>query len=137
MLGRTKKKNGDSVAIPKPEILSDGVHTRMEKIGSALNVVVKIENVTEREADPLHDEILTAVRSAEVSRLLVDLGRVTILTSAGIGTLVRLHKAVSAQHGRLVVYGLSDDISDLLKLTRIDRLFPLRDDLAAALAATK
>ena len=68
---------------------------------------------------------------------MIDFAMVQILTSAGIGTLVTLHKRMHESGGGIAIYNLSDEIEQLLKLTRMDRLFPISTDRAAAYKAVR
>ena len=87
--------------------------------------------VGQRETPPIQAELLNASEKAG-GRLIVDLSNVTMLTSVGIGMLVTLHNKSKEHKGRLALFGLRADIVDLLKLTRLDKLFLISKDKEAA-----
>lgn len=120
---------------PTPEVIADGSHARTTRIGAIVNAELKTETVSETESRILLDELAGVCREADLCRLVIDMQHVTVLTSAGIGLLVTLHKRLTSVGGALAIYGLSDDITHLMKLTRMDRLFPIAADRAAAIKA--
>lgn len=108
-------------------------HLRADRVASTLCVTVLCESVTEREAMILTNEtdpLLAPDRPA----LVVDLGLVGVLTSAGIGALVRLHKRMDELKGKMAVCGLNPDLAELFRLTRMDRLFLVVETREQALA---
>jgi len=117
------------------QLLNDGSHTRTERVGGVANAVIKTETVGEAESRVLLDELTGICREADLCRLVIDLKHVTVLTSAGIGLLVTLHKRLTTNGGAVAIYNLSADIAHLMKLTRMDRLFPIAADFAGAVKA--
>lgn len=111
----------------------ESLHLRADRVGSALCVTVLCESVTEREAMILTNEV-DPLLSADRPALVVDLGLVGVLTSAGIGALVRLHKRMEEVKGKMAVCGLNPDLAELFRLTRMDRLFLVVDSREQALA---
>ena len=103
---------------------------RTDRAGGLLRVTVLCGRVSEREADILLGEIEPLLDGA-VS-LIVDLGHVGVLSSAGIGMLVRLHKHAQKRGGRLAVCALNSELDELFKITRMDRLFLVAPDRDAA-----
>lgn len=103
---------------------------RVERSGRVLCAAFLSERVADREADMLFDEIEPML--GEAGGLIVDISRVSVLTSAGIGLLVRLHKRLRAGGGRFIVCGLSDELKELFSITCMDRLLRVERDRAAA-----
>lgn len=111
-------------------------HIEADRVGPALCVTVRCESVTDREASIIANETEGLIDGSFRS-LVMDLTHVGVLTSAGIGTLVRTHKAMEGHKGRLVVCSLSEELDELFRLTRLDRLFTIAPDRAHALDQTK
>ena len=106
------------------------LETRQDKgVGGVM--VFLCEKVTEREAKFIEEEMASAA-SKNKWKLAADLSQVTILSSSGLGMLVNLNKQFRVQKGRLVVCGLSDDITQVMKLTRLDSLLTIVPDRKAA-----
>lgn len=78
--------------------------------------------VSDYEADAIYHDVTSHAAEARW-RVVLDVSRIELLTSAGIGMLIRLLKACREKHGRFVIAGLSKEIHGLLKTTRVDRLF--------------
>jgi len=132
MLGN---RNGGGKAegeLPTPETLYDGTHTLIRRYGEVIDVTFNSGTVHEREAEAVMHDVMEVCDGVACDRMIVGLGRVSLLTSPGIGTLIRLHKWAASQGGRLAVYGLNDELQEVMRLTRMDRLFPIEDDQVSA-----
>ena len=124
-----RQDDGDG---PEMEQVFESHHISADRGGALLCVTVRCEGVSDREAGIVFSEA-DALLDDRCTGLVVDLGHVMVLTSAGIGTLVRLHKRMEERKGRLAVCSLNEELTELFKLTRIDRLFLLADDRDSAL----
>jgi anti-anti-sigma factor len=58
--------------------------------------------------------------------LLLDLGGVDLLSAAGLGELVTLHKRVRASGGRLVLCNVGERAYEVLRLARLTDLVEVR-----------
>ena len=79
------------------------------------------------------DRVLGEALDRQPPRLLVDLGRVEYLDSAGVSSLLRAGQAIERSGGKLVLVGGNRFIRRLLRMTGVDRLFGHQDTVAAAL----
>ena len=68
-------------------------------------------------------------------QLIINLSRVTMMDSSGIGTMIRCHSAMSATGGTIRVVGANTTVRQAFKITRLDKVFAFYDDEASALAA--
>ncbi len=102
----------------------------VEQADGLLCVSMLCERVADREAEVLLGEIEPLLDRTD--GLIVDIARVNVLTSAGIGMLVRLHKKLRTQNGRLIVCGLNRELDELFTITCMDRLLHIEPDRAAA-----
>jgi anti-sigma B factor antagonist len=73
--------------------------------------------------------------SDRIQRIVVDMKGVEIITSDGLGALIRARKAVAENGGRLVLSGLEGNIRSVFKMTRLDKIFTLYDTVPSAVAA--
>lgn len=92
---------------------------------------VLVPKITEREADIVANEVAAAAQTAGW-RVAVDMSQVSFLASAGIGTLVNLHQQSKKAGGTMVVFGLNEQLTQVLKISRLDKLFPIKSDLDSA-----
>ncbi len=102
--------------------------------GRAAIAVVTVEKVGGREA-PIVQQELTAAAEGAKWRLGVDFSGVTLLSSIGLGALVSIHKKAREEGGVLVVFGVGKEITEVLKLTHLDRVLTIVKDAAAAMKA--
>lgn len=80
-------------------------------------------------------ESLDAVICDNFATVVVDMADVEIITSDGLGALIRARKAASEAGGQLILSGLRGNIRDLFKMTRLDKIFTIVDSVDGALAA--
>jgi anti-sigma B factor antagonist len=67
------------------------------------------------------------------TRLIVDLSQTEYMDSTALGTLVGLLKRLKESDGQLVIAAPQPRVRRLFTITGLDRIFPLRGDLEAAL----
>ena len=75
-----------------------------------------------RDASLLRDDLLEIIDQG-VADLRMDLSGLTYIDSSGLGTLVTINKRVREKNGRLVLTGAQGLPLDLIKRTRLDRVF--------------
>ncbi|MDT3413649.1 STAS domain-containing protein [Kosakonia cowanii] len=68
----------------------------------------------------------------ESRALIVDFSKVDFIDSSGLGTLVSLMKMMNGK-GEMVLCALNPGIKNMFTLTRMDRIFRISADRAAAL----
>ncbi len=73
------------------------------------------------------------LRYENARNFVFDMEKVTFLASACIGTLVELLREVEPMRGRIALAGCSDNVAFLFKVTKLDDIFALFDDLEEAL----
>ncbi len=136
IFGKSKKPAGgdDDGPAPSGEVLLDSHHARAEGLDGYAAATVKTERIAEREGPILANE-LGEVAKKRSCKLIVDLTQVYMISSAGIGSLVQLHRACEADKGKLVLFGLNKELLELLKIARLDRLFKIAPDRNAAVEA--
>lgn len=96
--------------------------------------VIVCNSVGQRETTVLTAELVAAGEKTNW-RLAVDFSNVGMITSVGIGMLVTLHNRTKAAKGCLVFFGVRKELMELLRLTRLDRMFSFAADRPAALAS--
>jgi len=77
-------------------------------------------------------EDISKVINSGAARLIVDLGEVTFIDSSGLGALVGVLKKIG-YHGELVVSGLNEDVAQMFKVCRMDRVFTAYPSVDTAL----
>jgi anti-sigma B factor antagonist len=111
--------------------VGESQYVRTEPVGRVVLAEVLREKITEHENHAVFND-LSAAAAKHGQRVALDLGQVGLLSSAGLGGLITLHKACAAKGGRLVVFGVQDQILSLLKLTHLDKLLTIAPSREAA-----
>ena len=105
-----------------------------ERVGAAMVGVIVPTKVTEREAGVICEEVEAAAPGAGW-KVALDLSEVMLLASAGLGALLTINKQCNSGGGKLAVFGLSEEILGVIKLTKLDKVLQIRPDRDAALRA--
>lgn len=71
------------------------------------------------------------------SKIVLDMPRVTYMSSGGLRLLVALYRQVSRNDGTLVLAGLTERVRDTMSLTGFLPFFTTYETVEAALAALK
>lgn len=112
-------------------LVSESSFVSTAPIGKGMIARVLVPKITEREAEIVSREVAAAAMGANW-RVALDMSQVSFLASAGIGTLVNLHQQSKKAGGQFVVFGLNDQLMQVLKISRLDKLFPIKPDADAA-----
>lgn len=83
----------------------------------------------------LGQELFQLVEVEKCKKLVLNFSSVDFLSSAALGKLITLDKKVKAQGGMLKLCNIRPEIYEVFAITRLNRLFDIKDDEAAALAA--
>ncbi len=70
-------------------------------------------------------------------RFVFDMGQATFLNSVNIATIIATRNRIVAAGGRVVVANLADNIRDVFRILRLERLFDLTMDLERALISLR
>lgn len=70
-----------------------------------------------------------------IFKIVVDLSDVSFVDSAGLGQLVGALKMCFHHDGNLLLVGINDSVSDLLRLTKLDTVFRVFDTVEDAAAS--
>ncbi|MCA9241251.1 MAG: STAS domain-containing protein, partial [Planctomycetales bacterium] len=62
----------------------------------------------------------------------IDFSPVQFMSSSMLGKLVKIHKNCKEYKAKLKLSGVSDDIREVFKITRLDKLFDFEKDIEAA-----
>ena len=83
----------------------------------------------------LGQEMFRLIESDNRKKLLLNFSSVDFLSSAALGKLITLDKKMKAAGGTLKFSNIRAEIYEVFVITRLNRLFDIKDDEAEALAA--
>jgi anti-anti-sigma factor len=91
--------------------------------------------VDEAYIQELAQELFALIEQENRRCLLLNFSDVEFLSSAALGQLIKLDKKVKAAGGKLKLSNIRPEIYEVFAITRLNQLFDIKDDQAAALAA--
>ena len=80
-------------------------------------------------------ELFELLEVEKREKLLLNFSSVDFLSSAALGKLITLEKKVKANGGVLKLSNIRPEIYEVFAITKLNRLFDIKDDEADALAA--
>ena len=81
------------------------------------------------------DLLLTSLIAKRPKQVVVDLSGVTFIDSTGLAVLIHALQNVQEYGGRLLLFGVNDDVRPIFTMARLDQVFvidPRDDGLLAA-----
>jgi anti-sigma B factor antagonist len=82
----------------------------------------------------LSEQLSRLVDHDDCKKLLIDFANVEYLSSAALGALINLDKKMRTSAGRLRLCGLDPRIHQVFAVTRLDKIFDIRENQEVALA---
>ena len=83
----------------------------------------------------LGHEMFRLVEVDHCRKILLNFSSVDFLSSAALGKLITLDKKIKAHDGVLKLSNIRPEIYEVFAITKLNRLFDIKDDEADALAA--
>lgn len=79
------------------------------------------------------NQLFSLVDEDHRQKIVLDFTNVEYLSSAALGKLITMDKKVKASGGKLRLCSIRSDILEVFKITRLDKLFTIREDREKAL----
>jgi anti-sigma B factor antagonist len=79
------------------------------------------------------NQLFSLVDEDHRQKIVLDFTNVEYLSSAALGKLITLDKKVKASGGKLRLCSIRSDILEVFKITRLDKLFTIRENREKAL----
>ncbi|HEV3144488.1 MAG TPA: STAS domain-containing protein [Gemmataceae bacterium] len=84
--------------------------------------------VGERNVQVIGDQLFDLVDNQGKKKILLSFRNVKALSSAALGKLITLNKKTQQSGGKLVMCGISKEISEVFAITKLDQLFNISKD---------
>lgn len=94
--------------------------------------VVTIEGEIDSSSASQVTETITPL-ATEKSKIILDMTQVSYMSSAGLRTLLSIHRQSIAKEAKLTLVGLSEDIKDTMSVTGFLNFFTVSDSLEKAI----
>ncbi len=92
-------------------------------------------NIDMSNSPEIRKALLRELREKGISRVVLNLSAVAYIDSSGVASLVEGLKASRECGSRFLMFGLSDSAREVLKISRLLKLFEVYDDETQALAS--
>lgn len=97
--------------------------------------VVPLEGEIDLHVSPQIGARLATLIKQKPAKLVVDLSQVTYIDSSGLAVLIEAMQNVGAYGGSFALSGLQESVRPIFEIARLDQVFRIFSDSAAALAA--
>jgi anti-sigma B factor antagonist len=92
-------------------------------------------NIDMSNSPEVRKTLLRVIREKSATRVVLNLTRVAYIDSSGVASLVEGLKASRDLGLRLILYGLSDSAREVLKISRLLKLFEVYENEQQAIAS--
>ncbi len=92
-------------------------------------------NIDMSNSPEVRKTLLQDLREKGVSRVVLNLSAVAYIDSSGVASLVEGLKASKESGTRFILFGLSDSAREVLKISRLLKLFEVYDNETQAIAS--
>lgn len=63
-----------------------------------------------------------------VNSIVLDFTDISFINSAGLGSCITVHNNAKGHGAKVILYAMAANISDVFKMTRLDKIFKIADD---------
>lgn len=110
------------------------VHDVLSSDGGSIEVI-QAEGRLDAEAAPALESALNTALSAGHTRIVLDLSKVTYISSSALRVLVGAWRRARAQGGDIVLASLSPRVREILEMVGFNRVFTIRETASQAVSA--
>jgi anti-anti-sigma factor len=97
--------------------------------------VVRINGRLDATTAAPFDSGMSTLTASPEKRILVDLGQVSYVSSAGLRSILQLVKHTAASGGRLGLFSANEQVAEVIEISGFPSLLDIYPDEAAALGA--
>ena len=101
------------------------------------DIVVAVVHQAEMDEEAtrrMQAEVLAGAEQARELPVVLDLSSVSFFPSLSLGAIITLLKTLEARGQKLILVGLQPPVRESLAVTRLDKLFEIRDDVEDVIA---
>lgn len=88
--------------------------------------------ITLLQSNELKENIKNEMAKLKTTRLLLDLSKVPLVDSSGLGMLISLFKHINQEQGSIVYAGMTDYVKKIIGFAKLDKIFTIVDGLEEA-----
>ncbi|RKY75923.1 anti-sigma factor antagonist [candidate division KSB1 bacterium] len=106
---------------------------QVKKAGNVAVITIESTSLGGPGANQLSDEIRT-VMDADIVNFVINMEKVEWMNSSGLGILIAALNTVKRKNGELCLLNIREKTEQLLKITKLDRVFKIFDSEEKAVA---
>ena len=114
--------------------MSDQQVTSIDRKDEVVVAAVQQAEMDEQATGKMQAEVLAGAEQAPGLPVVLDLSKVSFFPSLALGAIVVLLNTLKKKGQKLILVGLQPPVREALAMTRLDKLFEIRDDLESVLA---
>ena len=103
-----------------------------QKIKEILLITIEDAEANLSKSEQFKELVLQEISAGE-RKLIISFANVEYVDSSFLGALVAILKSLLPLNGKLVLVEMNNDIENLFQLTRLDKIFVVKDTLETAL----
>jgi len=97
--------------------------------------ILALEGEIDLHRSPQVRETLEPLLARKTKRILLDLSRVTYIDSSGLAVMIETLQRIQSYGGKFAIFGLQESVKAIFAIARLDQIFRIFSDEAAAVAA--
>jgi len=101
----------------------------------AEGVTLRVHKDIDLSSSPGLRAALMELLKKKPQRVMIDLSQVGFMDSSGVATLVEALRQQRAHSGKMVLFGMNPRVKSIFEISRLDSLFTIVEDEAAAAQA--
>ena len=110
----------------------------VQQDGQIIRVEFIDRNILEEASiQQIGDELSQIIEQTPNPKILINFANVEHLSSAALGTLITVNTKVRAKSGQLRLSNIAPGIYDVFVITKLNKLFQIHEDVAAATKSFK
>lgn len=98
-----------------------GLRIELEEIEH--RVILRVDGRVDASSAPILERKINSLIEDGHTYLLLDFNRLDYLSSAGMRVLLASLKKLKSQKGDLILFGLSEEVIDVIKMAGFDKIF--------------
>lgn len=98
--------------------------------------ILALEGEIDLHRSPQVKETIEPLVLQKIHRILVDFSKVTYIDSSGLAVMIETLQRIQAYGGKFAMFGLRDSVRAIFEIARLDQIFSIFPDEAAAVAGT-
>ncbi|HSI13519.1 MAG TPA: STAS domain-containing protein [Chthoniobacter sp.] len=96
--------------------------------------ILALEGEIDLHRSPQVKESLEPLIAQKMPRILVDFSAVTYVDSSGLATMIETLQRIQSYGGKFAMFGLRASVKSIFEIARLDQIFKIFPDEAAAVA---